>query len=175
MESIKPCNTYRARAAGKKTLKLPDGQSTFKVYFVDIVERRDPERFEWKLCGRSQEGFVDLLRKSGIEGVGFVIAFPHITKVFRYGPAMETVMNVSAFKTDGLVPLSLDRGEGYVEVACLAEAVIAADEYRFWAAAGSVEEYLTQWSDFDDGPVVDHAKLRRYWESVAPDSGTCGS
>lgn len=163
MEPIKPCNTYRARNSGRMLLTMPDGKSVFKFYFVDIVERREPERFEWSLCGRTQDAFLKVLAASGIEGIGFVVAFPHITKVFRYGPGMETVMNVRAFKTDGLEPISLDRGEGYVEFACLAEALIAADEYRIWAEATSVEDYLKEWSTHDDGPIADNAKLKRYW------------
>lgn len=163
MEPIKPCNTYRARCAGKQRRDMPDGKSALKFYFIDIVERQQPERFEWGLCGRSQDDCLQALAEAGIEGVGFVIAFPHITKIYRYGPGMETVMNVRAFKTEGLEPLSLDRDEGFVEFACYAEALIAADEYRFWAEATSVEDYLNRWSDFDDGPIVDNGKLKRYW------------
>jgi hypothetical protein len=144
-------------------LRMPDGKSVFKVYFVDIIGRKQPERYEWKLCGRSQEDFLARLKALRIEGVGFVIAFPHITKVYRYGPNPEIVINVRAFKTDGLEPLSLERSEGYMEFACLAEAVIAADEYRSWANARSVEEYLKSWSSFEDGPIVEHGKLGRYW------------
>ena len=163
MEPIRPCNTYHGKSAGREMVRMPDGKSAFKVYFVDIVGRKQPERFVWDLCGRSQKDFLAGLARLGIEGVGFVIAFPHITKVYRYGPNPEIVLNVKAYKTDGLTPLSLERGEGYVEFACLAEAVIGADEYEFWAKAKSVEEYLKQWSPFADGPIVDHEKLRRYW------------
>ena len=163
MEPIKPSNTYHGKNAGTEMLRMPDGKSAFKVYFVDIVGRKQPERFVWSLSGRSQKDFLAGLTRLGIEGVGFVIAFPHITKVYRYGPNPEIVLNVRAYKTDGLTPLSLERGEGYVEFACLAEAVIGADEYRFWAEARSVEDYLKQWSGFADGPIVDHVKLRRYW------------
>jgi hypothetical protein len=163
MEPVKPCNPYHGRASGTKMLKMPDGKSVFKVYFIDIVGRKQPERFEWKLCGRRQENFLTALTGAGIEGVGFVISFPHITKVFRYGPSGEIVLNVRAFKTDGVQPLSLDRGEGYMEFACLAEAVIAADEYVFWAKARSVDEYLQQWSTSADFPIVDHGKLGRHW------------
>ena len=142
---------------------MPDGKSVFKVYFVDIVGRKQPERFEWRLCWRSQKDFLEALAKKGIEGVGFVIAFPHITKVFRYGPNPEIVLNVRALKTETLDPLSLERSEGYMEFACLAEAVIGADEYRFWAETRKVEDYLKMWSAFADGPILDHEKLRCYW------------
>lgn len=163
MEPIKPCNTYHARSAGTHLLRMQDGKSAFKVYFVDIVGRKQPERFVWRLCGRKQKDFLDTLSQQGIEGVGFIIAFPHITKVFRYGPNPEIVLNVRAYKTETLEPLSLERSEGYMEFACLAEALIGADEYRFWAEATSVEDYFKKWSAFADGPIVDHEKLRRYW------------
>ncbi len=163
MEPIKPCNTYHGKDAGRDVLKPAGGKTVFKVYFVDIAGRKQPERFVWSLCGRSRKDFMEALAQKQIEGVGFVISFPHITKVFRYGPNPEIVLNVKAFKTETLEPLSLERSEGYVEFACYAEAVIGADEYRFWAEAGSVEDYLNKWSSFADGPIVNHAKLFNYW------------
>ena len=51
-----------------------------------------------------------------------------------------------------------------MEFACLAEALIAADEYGFWAEAATVEDYLVRWSAFKEGPIVRHDKLLRYWE-----------
>jgi len=65
-----------------------------------------------------------------VEGIGFVTAFPHITKVFRFGPEAETAMNVCAWDTRSMAPIGLGRSQGYVEFACLAEAAIAADEYN---------------------------------------------
>ena len=68
-----------------------------------------------------------------------------------------------AWRTEDFAPLSVERGEGYVEFACLAEAIIAADEFRFWAEAPSVEAYLERWCDWAEAPILDHAKLRRYF------------
>ena len=63
---------------------------------------------------------------------------------------------------DGSV-IPLERGEGYTEFACLAEAEVAAKEYALWAAAESVEAYLEQWVTWGPSPVLEHQKLGRYW------------
>jgi len=52
---------------------------------------------------------------------------------------------------------------GGVPLAALAEAAIAADEYRAWARGGAVEDYLQVFSKFEDGPIKAHAKLADYW------------
>jgi len=141
-----------------------DGRSAFKVYFIDIIGRKDPSRTVWAQSGIDRADFLArLARADGVEGVGFVTAFPHITKVFRFGPNPEIVLNVRAWRTEDFSPLSLERGEEYVEFACLAEAIIAADEFRFWAEAPSVEAYLARWCDWAEAPILDHAKLRRYF------------
>lgn len=166
MFAVKPCNTYHAVLSGTDMLRLPNGKSVFKVYFVDIVGRKDPARTVWDQCGFSRQDFLaSLAKQQGIEGVGFIVAFPHITKVFRFGPEMETVLNVRGWNTKDMSPLNLSRTEGYVEFACLAEAAIAAEEYAFWAEADSVEDYLTHWSAFKDGPVARHDKLLAYWKT----------
>ena len=165
MKPIKPCNTYHALSAGRESLRLADGKSAFKVYFVDIIGRPEPAQTVWAASGIDRGAFLVLLAQGEqVEGIGFVIAFPHITKVFRFGPEAETVIHVRAFDTRSMAPLDLGRSDGYVEFACLAEALIAADEYRFWAEVVSVEAYLERWSDFADGPLAHNDKLRRYWE-----------
>jgi hypothetical protein len=141
---------------------MPDGKSVFKVYYVSITGRDDPARYEWGKAPLSRGDFERQFAASGLEGVGFVTAFPHITKVFRFAPSMETVLHVRALQTASLEPLNLDRGGGWVEFACYAEALLANDEYRFWAEASSVEAYLQAWSDFSEGPIVVHDKLMRY-------------
>jgi len=161
MEPIKPCNSYAARPAGTATYQ--HGQHVFKVYYVDIYGRAEPERYEWDLCGRPREAVLDGLAEAGIEGIGFVVSFPHITKVFRFGPSAETVMHVKGYRTEDFSELDLQREDGYLEFACYAEALIAADEYHFWAQAQSVEEYLEQRSDWADAPVMDNSKLAAYF------------
>ncbi|MDH7569238.1 MAG: hypothetical protein QHJ73_06595, partial [Armatimonadota bacterium] len=161
MQPIKPCNHYTGRPAGTEMVRLQDGRSVFKLYFVDIPGRATPERFEWDRCGRPRAAVAAGLAGAGVEGVGFVTAFPHITKVFRFGPNPETVLHVRAYRTEDLEPLSLEREEGYVEFACLAEALIAAAEFRFWAEASTVEEYLQRWCEWPESPIANHAKLRR--------------
>ena len=159
---VAECRSYRSRTVGYEVVTMPDGLSTFKVYFVSIVGRDEPARYEWEHSELSQEGFLERFAQSGVEGVGFVTAFPHITKLFRFAPAMETVVHVRAFNTVDMTSLGLDRGQGFVEFACYAEAAIGADEYHAWAAAKSVEEYMASRSSFDDGPVVSSGKLGEY-------------
>ena len=162
MEPVVPVNTYAARPAGSEMLRLGDGISAFKIYYVDIIGRSDPSRFEWDACGRDRSTISEGLARLGVSGVGFVTAFPHITKVFRFAPSAETILHVRAYSSADFSEISLDRDAGYVECACLAEAVIAADEYRFWAEAPSVETYLERWCDWPLSPIVDNTKLATY-------------
>jgi len=169
MEAIKPCSPYHAVAVGRDLIRPRDGKSCFKVYFLDIVGRPDPARTVWAASGLDQRDYLGRLAAAGdVEGVGFVTAFPHITKVFRFGPEAETVLNVRAWNSRDMTPLGLARSHGYVEFACLAEALIAADEYRIWAEAESVADYLARWSDFADGAVLRHEKLRLHWNGGRP-------
>jgi len=167
MQPIKPCNTYHAVAAGTSLLRCRDGRSVFKVYFLDIIGRPDPARTVWSASGMTPSVWVKQLDGiEGVEGIGFITAFPHITKAFRFGPEAETVLNVRAWSTRDLKPLDLARGDGYAEFACLAEALLAADEYRLWADAETVEAYLRDWSDAVDCRVARHDKLRAAWTNT---------
>jgi len=161
MHPIKPCNPYIARPAGQALYRRD--RHAFKIYYVDIVGRDQPERYEWDRCGRSREALLDALTDADIAGVGFVASFPHITKVFRFAPSAEIIMHVRAFNTADFAEINLQREEGYLEFACYAEALIAADEYRFWAEADAVAAYLEQWSPWAAAPVRDHQKLARYF------------
>jgi hypothetical protein len=156
-----PASPYDARSSGTRKLSFPDGRSFFKVYFLDIVGRQNPERYEWDRCPLSRDGFLAALPRVA-EGVGFVTAFPHVTKIFRFGPYAETVLDVRGVRTADLSEYPLARGDGTFEFACLAEALIAADEYTFWAAAADVGEYLGRWSPFTSGRIADPGKLGRY-------------
>lgn len=161
MEPIKPCNTYAARPAGVSLFH--NGRSTYKVYYVDIYGRANPERFEWDRCGRPRESVLERLQQVNLEGVGVVVTFPHITKVFRFAPSAETIMHVRAYWTPDFSEVDLRREEGFLEFACYAEAIIAAQEYAFWAQAASVEEYLAQRADWSDAPVLEAGKLARWF------------
>jgi hypothetical protein len=164
MQPIGPCDTYHAVLSGRELCRPTGGKSVFKVYFIDVIGRKEPARTVWALSGMCAKDFpTQLAQAEGVEGVGFVTAFPHVTKVFRFGPEKETVMNVRAWNTRDMTPISLARSQDYVEFACLAEAAIAADEYNAWARARTVEEYLQQWSSFADGVVTRHDKLQVYW------------
>ena len=159
---VTPCRTYHSKTVKTDLVRLPDGKSVFKVYYLSIIGRDNPERFEWDRCALKPAAFEAILAKSGLEGVGFVTAFPHITKVFRFAPSMETVLHVKAFNTADLSPLSLQREDDFLEFACYAEAAIGADEYHAWAGAPTVAAYLNYRSPFVDGPVQSHRKLADY-------------
>ncbi|NLF18294.1 MAG: hypothetical protein GX595_13735 [Lentisphaerae bacterium] len=162
---VTPCRSYHARVVEHLAVTMADGRSRFKIYAVSIVGRDQPERYEWAHGGMTLPAFAERFSRGADEGVGFVTAFPHITKVFRYHPEAEILMCVRAFNTRDMTPLDLNRGEGYLEFACYAEALLAADEYRYWAEATSVENYLSRWSAVVDAPVVSAGKLRAWWES----------
>ena len=158
---VKETRSYAARLADRGLVRGQDGRSAFKLYRLDLVGRANPERYQWKESALDPAELQRHLER--LEGVGFVTAFPHLTKVFRFDPMAETVLIVKAFKTEGFETLELGRSEGFAEFACLAEALIAADEYRLWADKATVELYLSSWSRFTAGAVHDHGKLYRYW------------
>ena len=160
---VQPCRTYHSKTISRSLVRMPDGRSAFKLYLVSIVGRANPERYEWDRAPMRPTEIEALFRASASEGIGFVIAFPHITKVFRFAPSAETVLHVRAFNTPELTTLDLAREDGHMEFACYAEAAIAAEEYAFWASAKTVEEYLARFSAFEDGPIARHDKLSAYW------------
>jgi len=164
MLPVKSCNPYHGIVSDRAVSRGADGKTVFKVYFVDIIDRSDPSKTEWAHCGLAKDDFLASLESTEcLEGIGCITAFPHITKAFRFGPEAEIVMNVHAWSTMDMSPIDLARSDGYVEFACLAEAVLAADEYRFWADAETVADYLECWSDYTDAPVLSNSKLREYW------------
>jgi hypothetical protein len=160
---IEACRIYHAKTAGRTVLRMPDGKSVFKLYYISVIGRPQPERFEWDRAPRTQREFEAAFLTGGHEGIGFVLAFPHVTKIYRFSPEMETILDVREFDTEGMTPRDCSRSDGYHELACYAEAVIAADEYHAWGAAASVEEYLGFQSDAADFPVASHTKLAAYW------------
>ena len=160
------CRPYQSKTVGREMLRMPDGKSVFKVYFLSLVGRDEPGKYEWAKCPMKKEDFMSLVAGQPLEGVGFITAFTHITKVFRFAPAVETVLHVRGFNTKDFTPLDLGRDDKYLEFACYAEAAIAAEEYKAWAAEQSVGAYLERWSRFDDGPVASRTKLAEYFGVV---------
>lgn len=160
---ITPCRTYHAITSSATTLSMPDGRSVYKIYFISIIGRDRPELYEWERCPFTREKFLQVFADGGHEGIGFVIAFPHITKVFRFAPSIETVLDVGEFETVSMQPKDCTRPDGYHEFACYAEAAIAAEEYHAWARSASVAEYLDFRCLGVDFPVVSHDKLAQYW------------
>jgi hypothetical protein len=159
---IKPCLPYNSRIDKRSLLRLPGGPSAFKIYYVSITGRENPGRYDWAFSELKPPGFESALLKLAPEGVGFVTAFPHITKIFRFAPSGETILHVKAYKTPSLEFLDLGRPDGYLEFACYAEAELARDEYACWASAGTVEDYLAYFSPFEGGGIADNAKLAAY-------------
>jgi len=163
---IAACRSYHAETVGQSILRMPDGKSAFKVYYISVIGRDRPELYEWQHSPRTQAQFEKTFLAGGYEGIGFAVAFPHVTKIFRFSPAMETIMDVREFHTEGMRPMDCTRGEGYHEFACYAEAAIAADEYRSWARAATVEEYLAFRATAAEFPVASNTKLAAYWKRI---------
>lgn len=163
--NIATCRTYYAISSGTNLLRMPDKKSVFKIYYLSIIKRDNPEAYEWDRCLLSKEDFESRLVSGEHAGIGFVTAFPHITKIFRFSPQMETVLDVKAFDTSTMTPCDCSREEGYSEFACYAEAIIAAEEYRVWAESASVSEYLSFVCKVNDFPIATNSKMGEYWES----------
>ncbi|MEW6357171.1 MAG: hypothetical protein AB1696_12655 [Planctomycetota bacterium] len=159
---VKPCSPYASKVCETQLVKMPDGKSAFKVYFVDITGRDKPERYEWGASGMSKDDFLKRIKASGAEGIGFITAFPHITKMFTFGPSPETNLYTNAFKTPDLSRLDLNYS-GSTEVACAAEMAIGAAEFEMWLRAESVEDYLARFAAAGATAFKNHAKLRAYW------------
>ena len=160
---IAKCRPYHARTVGQSVIHMPDGKSVFKIYYLSVIGRDKPELFEWEYAPQTMEEFEKVFLSSGIEGIGYVTAFPHITKVFRFSPVAETVVDVSEFNTPTMSPKDCSRGDGTHEFACYAEAAIACEEFDAWAEASSVKEYLTFRCTRIDYPILNHEKLAAYW------------
>jgi hypothetical protein len=163
---VTPCRTYHAQTVGRGLLRMPDGKSAFKVYYISVIGRDKPELFEWEHSALTRERFEKAFLAGGYEGIGFVMAFPHVTKIFRFSPTMETIMDVREFHTEAMRQMDCSRGDGYHEFACYAEAAMAADEYGAWARAATVEEYLTFRSAATAFPVASNTKLAEHWKGA---------
>ena len=161
MTPIEPCQPYAARPSGRA--RYENGPHVFKVYYIDIPGREHPERYDWDRCGRERESVPAGLKRAGVEGVGFVCAFPHIAKVFRWAPSVETVLHVRAYQPEDFAELDLGRDGGYLEYACLAESMIADGEYQLWAGAPTVDAYLAGWVDWGAVVIASEGKLGRYY------------
>ena len=158
MIEVKKGNPYTSKVVGKTQVAFEDSGSALKVYFIDIRGRDDRAKYEWSHCGRTQEDLLERLGQLKPEGIGFVTAFPHITKVFQFGPTVETNLYTTAYKTETFAELPLDYS-GATEVGCAAEILIAAAEMRFWLDAESVDEYLAQTCDAGDAAFRNHLKM----------------
>ena len=50
---VAPCRTYHAKTVGRSVLRMPDGKSVFKVYYISVVGRDRPELYEWQHSPRT--------------------------------------------------------------------------------------------------------------------------
>jgi len=166
MTQVLSCQPYHGSSAGQAVLNMPDGRSVFKLYLLSIIDRDEPALYDWASSQLSVLEFKVRFCEGGYTGVGFVTAFPHITKIFRYAPEVETVVDVREMDTATLAELDCNRSDQYHEFACYAESLIAADEYRAWAKANTVDEYLQFRCSLSDFPFVNHNKLSDYWNPV---------
>ena len=160
---ISTCKPYHAKAVGQNLLQMPDRKSVFKVYYISIISRDKPEQYEWEHSPWTQDSFERAFLAGNYEGIGFVTAFPHITKIFRFSPYSETILDVTEFSTKDIQLKDCSRADTSHEFACYAEALITADEYRAWAKAKTVEEYLSFRCCTIDFPVVSNTKLAEHW------------
>jgi hypothetical protein len=165
MTKIQNCQPYNAHLDGHSLLRMPDGLSVFKVYYLTITGREKRELYEWDHAAHTREEFEKSFLSKGQQGVGFVTCFPHITKVFRFSAANETVLDVREFTTATLQPVDMTRGDAFHELACYAEAVIAAEEYKAWAEAGSVEQYLEYRCVEPHFNIHSNRKLKQYLDA----------
>jgi len=163
MKTIKPCPPYYARLERFTVLNMPDGKSVYKIYYISRLDRDKPELYEWPFSQLTQESFEDSFLAGGYEGIGFVIAFPHVTKIFQFSADKETILDVKEYITAQMQTREMPKIDGFHEFACLAEALIAAEEYKAWASARSVDEYLAYRCDLMDFPVLSNIKLSEYW------------
>jgi hypothetical protein len=148
---------YACRPAGQRLFS--SDRAKIKIYFVDIYGRTSPECYEWAKSSFNQDILNQLLQNKTITGIGFAVSFPHITKVFCFDSTVETNLNVRAFSTSSFNDIDLNRDESFQEFACLAEVLIARDEFMFWAQAHAVEAYLNKWSDWKPVEILNPNKL----------------
>jgi len=166
---ISNCQPYHACTVGQSLIRMPDEKSAFKIYYISIMGRDKPEQYEWEHCLYKQDDFEKVFLFGKHEGIGFVTAFPHITKVFRFSPCAETILDVSEFHTADMQPKDCSRGDGSHEFACYAESIISADEYDAWANALTVEKYIAFRCNKTDFSLVSNTKLTAYWKQVRAD------
>jgi hypothetical protein len=150
---------YNSRVV-RTQLFRPAASTIFKLYFVNITGRAQQEKYEWEYAAYGIDTFLADLAGRNLQGVGFITAFPHITKVFRFGPKPETNLHAAAFATSMWEKIALERN-GWCEVACAAEMEIAADEFNYWAVARDVEEYAAKMSSRGAVSIVEPGKLEK--------------
>jgi hypothetical protein len=161
---LKTAKPYHAKLAGRSVIRMPDGKSVFKIYYLSMLGRDNPSRYEWEANPFTRENFEDSFSSGDFEGIGFITAFPHITKVFRFSPYTETVLDVREIDTRLGKDLDVSRPDGSHEFACYAEIIIAALEMAAWAQAPDVQSYLSFRMNVTEFDIQNNSKLADYWQ-----------
>lgn len=138
--------------------------AVFKIYFVDILNREQKNKYVWEYAEITKKDLLNGIEKLHPQGIGFIIAFPHVFKIFRFGPSIETNLYSIAYNPKTMERLTLQE-EGWLELGCLAEIEISFDEFTFWATSPNVEDYLLNFSSKGNGSILDHSKLFNYTNS----------
>lgn len=155
---------YKSRVNMKILLKLSEN-SVFKVYFLDILNRDNREKYEWKYSINSPNKFLDKIKELNPVGIGFIIVFPHIFKIFRFGFETETNLYYKSFNTLTMEEINL-RKDSWIEMSCLGEIAIANEEFNFWAQKATVESYLELFSKSSEEEIKNHTKLNQYLKEL---------
>lgn len=140
-----------------------------KVYFLDMLGRKDPEIHEWGASGIGLSRVTTSIERAlspSHKGVPHIVtSFPHFTRAYRFGnPGLEesetNVYHAGLWKTNELdsgIINPLERESA----GCLGEIEILAQEIKFWAESQNVEEYLKRFAENHDLRVEVYDKLRR--------------
>ena len=125
-------------------LDMQNGRVVKGVHFVDIKDAGDPVQCARAYCDSGADELALLDITATVEGRATML---------------DVVRRVAAVTT---VPFTVGGG---INDPKSAEAVLAAAEYRYWAEAETVAEYLTRTAALGETPLRVHNKLKTYWEN----------
>ena len=100
-----------AGAVVASACRCPTVELRFEVYCLSVIGKEQSHLFDWQSCDYTSDDFENRVH-SGIQSVGFITAFWRITKVFRYSPQTEMVVDVGYPDTRSFKSVSSDRGGG---------------------------------------------------------------
>lgn len=159
---------YKSReefSDGEKSLPhaliFPDLRSARTIYFYSILNRPEPERYDWNEASVTPYDFINKLdmepelakRIIGEKTIGSLIVFPHVfTDAIWNGGDRETNLYKKLFETakDGEITLQElpNKDEHGILVGCPSVLVPYAIEAIEWSIAESVPDYLFRAAEF---------------------------